>query len=274
MCTCTDSKLVWNCEMMYWSLIIKVCESPPHVVQSIFSWSLKSLLTSHLQYFCEFYNGPPNLHHEHHDPMLQSDPGFHGPRVPIFTWLLFHKTFQNLLSVHNGVFQKKINRNARPWLSQQRAVELAKCELPQKCLNMVKTFEHVLFFSVKPKKSWNMTCLKPSNLTFESAVSSVSSQIVSQVSCIHTNTWCFSRYPLALRMAFFRGGVTWRNFILWARCWIWKVWFKTWELSNFNISPKKEGWLEEDVSFLWGWTVTFFGAISSTSSTIEKSVHH
>ena len=137
-CTCTNSKLVWNCEMMYWSLIIKVYESPTHVVEPIFSWSLKSLLTSHLQYFCEFYNGPPQLtswtswskHFEHkHDYVLAIillpsyafleknraflDPELHGQNVshvcnlPIFTWLLFHKTFQNLLSVHNGVFQQK-----------------------------------------------------------------------------------------------------------------------------------------------------------------------
>ena len=31
----------------------------------------------------------------------------HVCNLPIFTWLLFHKTFQNLLSVHNGVFQRK-----------------------------------------------------------------------------------------------------------------------------------------------------------------------
>ena len=111
------------------------------------------------------------------------------------------------------VFSKKINRNARPWLSQQGAVELAKCELPQKCLKMLKNGQNLKtchFFAVKPKESWNMTCLKPSNLTFESAVSSVSSQILSQVSCIHTNTWWFSRYPLAFPMVFF-GRVTWES---------------------------------------------------------------
>ena len=108
--------------------------------------------------------------------------------------------------------QKKINRNARPRLSQQSAGWTSKMrittKMPKNGQNMSKPEKHVLFFSVKPKESWNMTCLKPSNLTYESAVSSVSSQIVSQVSCIHTNTWCFSRYPLALRMEFFRGGVT------------------------------------------------------------------
>ena len=150
--------------------------------------------------------------------MLQSDPGFHGPRVPrvvcnlpIFTWFLFHKTFQNLLSVHNGVFPQKNQQKCTAvtfstgcsWSSKMWTTT----EMPKNDY-MVKTWKTFCFFSVKPKESWNMTCLKPSNLTFESAVSSVSSQILSQVSCIHTNTWCFSRYPLALQMAFFRGRVT------------------------------------------------------------------
>ena len=42
---------------------------------------------------------------------------------------------------------KKNNRNAqRPWLSQRGAVELPKCEVPQKCLKMVKTWKTCSFF--------------------------------------------------------------------------------------------------------------------------------
>lgn len=120
-CTCTDSKLVWNCEMMYWSLIIKVDQSPTHVVESIFSWSLKSLLTSHLQYFCEFYNDPPQLTSwtSWSNVAIRSWTPW-TKRVPIFTWLLFRKTFQNLLSVHNGVFPKKSTEmhNGRDFLNR------------------------------------------------------------------------------------------------------------------------------------------------------------
>ena len=123
---------------------------------------------------------------------------------------------------------KKINRNAqRPWLSQQGAGWTSKMRITTKMPKNGQNLRTCCFFSVKPKESCRMTCLKPSNLTCESAVSSVSSQILSQVSCIHTNTWCFSRYPLAFSMVFF-GRVTWKNLGTLRK--IWKVWSKTWEL--------------------------------------------
>ena len=41
--------------------------------------------------------------------------------------------------------------------------------------------------------------------------------------------------------------------------------------SETSISPKKEGWLEEDVSFLLGRTVTFFGSVLLQLPALSKN---